>query len=45
MTAKMNVGSYSMEERLARLETHMLHMATRSWVLGGVVGGMVRQRP
>lgn len=37
----MDVGSYSIEERVARLETHMLHMATRAWVLGGVVGGMV----
>lgn len=27
-------------ERLARIEAHMQHMATRAWVLGGVVGGM-----
>lgn len=41
VAAKMDIGSYSIEERVARLETHMLHMATRAWVLGGVVGGMV----
>ena len=28
-------------ERLAAIEAHLQHMATRSWVLGGVVGGMV----
>ena len=28
-------------ERLARLEAHLEHMATKAWVLGGVVGGMV----
>ncbi len=28
-------------ERLTRLETQMEHMATKAWVLGGVVGGMV----
>ena len=27
--------------RISRLEAHMEHMATKSWVLGGVVGGMV----
>ncbi|MDE0224348.1 MAG: hypothetical protein OXP28_04345 [Gammaproteobacteria bacterium] len=41
MAAKMDVGGYSTDERLARLETHLLHMATKAWVLGGVVGGMV----
>ena len=28
-------------ERLASIEAHMKHMATKAWVLGGVVGGMV----
>lgn len=28
-------------ERLAAVETHMRHMATKAWVLAGVVGGMV----
>ena len=27
--------------RVTRLEAHMEHMATKAWVLGGVVGGMV----
>lgn len=30
----------SLEDRLARVETDMKHLATRAWVLGGVVGGM-----
>ena len=38
---RMDVGGYSTDERLARLETHFLHTATKAWVLGGVVGGMV----
>ena len=39
-------GSYvpgrlaGVEARLAALEAHMQHMATKAWVLGGVVGGM-----
>ena len=41
MAAKMDVGGYSTDERLARLEIHLLRMATKAWVLGGVVGGMV----
>ena len=42
MVTKMDIGGgYTIEERVARLETHMFHMATRAWVLGGVVGGMV----
>ena len=40
MAADMDVGNYTTDERLARLETHMLHMATKAWVLGGVVVGM-----
>ena len=28
-------------ERLAALEAHMHHMATKAWVLAGVVGGMI----
>ena len=27
--------------RVAKIEAHMEHMATKAWVLGGVVGGMV----
>ena len=33
-------GGRDVYERLARIEAHMQHMATRAWVLGGVVGGM-----
>ena len=28
-------------ERLASLEAHMQHFATKAWVLAGVVGGAV----
>ena len=28
-------------ERVAKLETHMQHLATKAWVLGGVLGGMI----
>ncbi|MDE0350235.1 MAG: hypothetical protein OXM56_11095 [Gammaproteobacteria bacterium] len=31
----------TLPERIASIEAHMKHMATRAWVLGGVVGGMV----
>lgn len=31
----------SVEVRLAKMETELSHLATRAWVLGGVVGGMV----
>ena len=27
--------------RVSKIEAHMEHMATKAWVLGGVVGGMV----
>lgn len=27
--------------RLTKLETHFEHLATKAWVLAGVVGGMV----
>ena len=33
------VGSNALQ-RLAAIEAHMTHMATKAWVLGGVVGGM-----
>ena len=26
--------------RITQLETHLEHLATKAWVLGGVVGGM-----
>ena len=31
---------HGLHERVAALEAHMEHVATRAWVLGGVVGGM-----
>ncbi len=31
---------HDFRERLSKLEAHMEHMATKSWVLGGVIGGM-----
>ena len=33
-------GGPTYGERLAALEAHMQHVATKAWVLGGVVGGM-----
>ena len=35
-----NGGDKEIYERLARIEAHMQHMATKAWILGGVVGGM-----
>lgn len=32
---------HDLRERVSTLEAHMSHMATKAWVLGGVVGGMV----
>ena len=32
---------HAVEIRLTRIETELKHLATRAWVLGGVVGGMV----
>ncbi len=40
-TTGSNGGNGTFGERLARLEAHMQHVATKAWVLGGVVGGMV----
>ena len=34
-------GDGDVRERLAPVEAHMKHMATKAWVLGGVVGGMI----
>ena len=31
---------HALHERVAALEAHMEHVATKAWVLGGVVGGM-----
>ena len=31
---------HDLRERVSSLEAHMKHMATKAWVLGGVVGGM-----
>ena len=31
---------HDLRERVSSLEAHMNHMATKAWVLGGVVGGM-----
>lgn len=36
-----NGGEHNLHGRLSALEAHMQHMATKAWVLGGVVGGMV----
>ena len=35
-----NGGGRSIGERLSAIEAHMQHMATKAWVLAGVVGGM-----
>lgn len=32
---------HELRERVAALEAHMEHVATKAWVLGGLVGGMV----
>lgn len=32
---------HALHERVAALEAHMEHVATKAWVLGGVVGGIV----
>ena len=32
-------GDGGLGERVAKIEAHMSHMATRAWVLGGVIGG------
>ncbi len=31
----------TVEDRVLVVETELTHLATKSWVLGGVVGGMV----
>ena len=31
---------HALHERVAALEAHMEYVATKAWVLGGVVGGM-----
>ena len=33
-------GDGGIGERVATIEAHMTHMATKAWVLSGVVGGM-----
>lgn len=32
---------HEVSDRLTVIETQLSHLATRAWVLGGVVGGMV----
>ena len=32
-------GDGGLGERVAKIEAHMEHMATKAWVLSGVVGG------
>ena len=32
---------HDLRERVSALEAHMSHMATKAWVLSGVIGGMV----
>ena len=32
-------GDGGLGERVAKIEAHMSHMATKAWVLSGVVGG------
>lgn len=34
-------GGRDLPSRVAAIEAHMQHMATKAWVLAGVVGGMV----
>ena len=36
-----NGNGSSFGERIAAIEAHMSHMATKAWVLAGVVGGIV----
>jgi len=36
-----NSGNREICERLARIEERQQHMATKAWVLGGVVGGLI----
>ena len=31
---------HALHERIAALEAHMEHVASKAWFLGGVVGGM-----
>ena len=31
---------HDLRERVSALEAHLEHMATKAWVLAGVVGGM-----
>ena len=33
--------NFNISERIAILEERSRHLATKSWVLGGVVGGMI----
>ena len=33
-------GNESLRERVAKLEAIIPHLATKAWVLGGVIGGM-----
>lgn len=36
----LDVRLRAVETRLARIEAEMKHMATKAWVLAGVLGGM-----
>ena len=36
-----NGGGQNLHGRVSAIEAHLQHMATKAWVLGGVVGGMV----
>ena len=38
---RLRVGFRAVEDRVLIIETGLTHLATKSWVLGGVVGGMV----
>ena len=39
LTEPPNGGGGGLGERVAKIEAHMSHMATKAWVLSGVVGG------
>ena len=39
LTEPPSGGDGGLGERVAKIEAHMSHMATRAWVLGGVIGG------
>ena len=35
----LEIENAELAQRITAVETHLQHMASKSWVLGGVVGG------